>query len=95
MTDIVLQQAKGLKERLLDIAQEHDYMSMKPGLSTVQQDMHELDRQSCIDSANMIEKLATEVIRLRLSIGHFKYGRLSEFDLFKVSETWNQSGSET
>jgi hypothetical protein len=52
-------------------------------------DMHLIDAKSCEESAALLQKLATEVYRLREGIGCHHYGRLAEGDLWRMSRTWN------
>ena len=51
----------------------------------------EHDAQISERAAAMLEKLGTEVDRLRQSIGCFGYGRLSHREISELVETWNDS----
>lgn len=49
----------------------------------------QISKDICRDAAEMLQTLGTEVTRLREAIGHHYYGRLSQGELMKISETWN------
>ena len=89
MTDPVIQQARKLRDSLLDVAKEHDIRSESPSTSSVAAELAKMDAQTCRSAAEMLAKLGTEVTRLRLGIGHFDYGQMPRRELVQMSKTWN------
>ena len=83
MTDVVIKDAIKLRDRLLDVAKELRYR--RDG----NLELNERDAKSCDDAAAMLQKLGTEVTRLREGIGCFKYGRLNRDRLIRLPDTWN------
>lgn len=83
MTDPVIRDAIKLRDRLRDVAKE---LRMRRDGNV---ECNEMDAQSCDDSADMLQKLGTEVSRLREGIGHFKYGQMSRVNLIGMPDTWN------
>lgn len=49
----------------------------------------QISKDICRDAAEMLEKLGTEVTRLREAIGHRYYGTISDRELREIAETWN------
>jgi hypothetical protein len=52
-------------------------------------EMHLADAKTCEDAAALLQKLHTEVYRLREGIGCHFYGRISGPELAKMARTWN------
>ena len=82
--DSTMREAIRLRDRLLDVAKE--LRLRRDGLP----ELNKLDAQSCDDSAQMLQKLGTEVTRLREGIGHFEYGMMSRHDLIQMPRRWNE-----
>lgn len=93
MTDPVIQEAIKLRDRLKDAAKEFRILE-KRATHKATKKMAGRDAEACEESALMLQKLGTEVTRLREGIGCFKYGQLSRFDLIKMRDNWNDD-SET
>lgn len=94
MTDSVIADGIKLRDRLLGTAKElriQAEMHKVLGKAT-QSELCDMDAQVCEESAEMMQKLGTEVTRLRLGIGHFKHGQMSKLDLCKFPNTWNDTG---
>ncbi len=58
-------------------------------------ELHLVDAKTCEDAAALLQKLHTEVYRLREGIGCHFYGRISGPELVKMSQTWNGDASLT
>ena len=84
----VIKNAARLRDHLLDVAKE---LRLRRDGNI---ELWELDAKACDDAAAMLRKLGTEVTRLRLAIGHHKYGMMSCADLFQIPDTWNDDGGE-
>lgn len=80
--DPVIDEALKIRDRLLNVAKEIGYQH-KPGA------LRDFDMKTCKQAAEMLQKLGTEVDRLRMGIGHFHHGRMSIFDLEKMTKNWN------
>jgi hypothetical protein len=92
-TDPVIRAAIKIRNRLVDCAKEfriHGRMARKPAGV----EMAEHDAKACDEAAAMLQKLGTEVTRLRLSIQHFNAGRMSRFELSEVVKNWNDSPAD-
>ena len=87
--DPILDQAVKLRDGLLGAANEFRCRGALTK-SAVTKELSELDAKTCEDAAKMHQKLGTEVTRLRLGIGHYKYGMLDRSDLIRMSESWNE-----
>ena len=87
--DPILDQAVQLRDDLLRTAKEFRFMG-GPLASKATKELLALDAKTCDDAAKMLQKLGTEVTRLRLGIGHYKYGMLDRSDLIRISESWNE-----
>lgn len=79
----VIAAAIKLRDRLGDVAKEIGYR--RDGNA----ELNAMDAKVCADAAAMLEKLGTEVTRLRLGIGHLYYGRLDRTELWNMSRNWN------
>jgi len=87
-TDPVIRDAIRLRDRLLDVTKEHDYKARAAThKSTIE--CAEMDAQTCRAAAAMLEKLGTEVTRLRLGIGHLHYGMMDRLELNQMTKNWN------
>lgn len=90
--DPVLGDAKRRSEAMRTMAKmihEHAVIHHRPG--TAGRKMAEQDYETAKASADLLDKLATEVARLRLGIGHAYHGRMSMTDLDRMTRTWNAS----
>ena len=83
MTDATTKAAIKIRDRLNEVATE-----LKRRLDGLPE-LNRMDARTCEDAALMLEKLGTEVTRLRLGIGCYRYGRLSRVDLFAMTRNWN------
>ena len=90
MSDQVIKRSIWLRDQLLQCAKEFGYISEKTAHASAKR-MAAHDKSTCEEAAAMIEKLGTEVTRLRLCIQHFDHGRMSRFALRDVVENWNAS----
>ncbi len=82
--------ALAIKQRdcLLDCAKEFRiHGNMAKTVSAKK--LAEFDAAVCEDAAKMLEKLGTEISRLRLAIQHFDHGRMGRFELRDVVKNWN------
>ena len=81
--DPVIAEAIKIRDNVRSAAKEFRYR--RDG----NKELNEMDAKACEDAAVMLQKLGTEVTRLRLAIGHYKYGMMSRQDLIKIPDTWN------
>lgn len=82
MSDPVIKEAIRIRDRLQELATD---LRLRPGHVQA----NDMDGRTCDEAAKMLQKLGTEVTRLRLFIQHHQHGRLSTADLYKVVENWN------
>lgn len=89
--DAVIRNAKLHASRLIEIGHEFDLKRREAESlgRTVQAELDALDGDACRCAAELLAKLGTEVIRLRLSIGHYEYGHMTRDALIRVPRTWN------
>lgn len=88
MTDPVISDAIKLRDALHECAKEFRvYRDVRSNVSG--KTLAEYDARICQAAARMLEKLGTEVTRLRETIGCFHYGRANEKDLTNVWRSWN------
>ena len=78
-----MNEAIGIRDRLARVEKEIGYRL------DGNKELNKLDAHTCADAREMLEKLDTEVFRLRAAIGHYRYGRMSRAELFKIAQTWN------
>ncbi len=90
MTDPIIDQAIKLSNGLLAAAKEFRYIG-GPSATAVTKELMEHDAKTCEDAAKMLQKLSMEVTRLRLGIGHYKYGMLNRSNLIQMAESWNEN----
>lgn len=88
MEDPVIDQAIKLRDRLLDVAKELR-IAARSAKTDAGRQCADMDAKTCDDAAAMLQKLGTEVTRLRQGIGCFHYGRIDRFALRRMSENWN------
>jgi hypothetical protein len=88
MSDAVITEAIKLRDRILACGREFE-IRKRTARSPVDAELAEVDFQACQEAAAMLQKLGTEVTRLRLAIQHFDYGRISRFDLREITTNWN------
>jgi hypothetical protein len=88
MTDPVIVKAIQLRDQLVSCADELAIQA-RIGRNSSARELAAMEAQSCRDAAEMLEKLGTEVSRLRLAIGHFRYGRLARGALEAMANNWN------
>lgn len=86
--DPVITQARNLRDGLQSAAVEFRRIAARSS-HTATKELAEIDARICLDAAKMLQKLGTEVTRLRLGIGHYKYGKLDRLDLIKMATNWN------
>lgn len=86
--DPIIDQAIRLRDGLLSAAKEFRHTGAC-STHAVTKELTEHDAKTCEDAAKMLRKLCTEITRLRLGIGHYKYGKLARADLISMTETWN------
>jgi hypothetical protein len=95
MSDRVIENGVKLRDSLEQCAKEfriHSQMARTDSGKTLCEydaQICEYDAQICEASARMLEKLGTEVTRLRLCIQHWRYGRMGDDELRKIPDTWN------
>lgn len=75
-----LDRARRLRAKLADIAAE---MELKGS------ELHLYEAELVRQAQDLLLILGTEVERLRLAIGHHRYGRLESRELWRIPETWN------
>ncbi len=88
--DPIIDQAIRLRDGLLGAANEFRHIG-GPSANAVTKELMELDAKTCEDAAKMLQKLGTEVTRLRLGIGHYRYGMVDRSALVRMSESWNEN----
>lgn len=88
MTDPVIRVAINLRDRLRETERELRILA-STATHPATRTMRGFDADSCRDAALMLEKLGTEVTRLRLGVGHFFYGWMSRVDLGRMARCWN------
>lgn len=91
-SDGVIAEAVKLRDKLLEVAKELRIQG-KMARSTSGKTLAAMDAKACDDSARMLEKLGTEVTRLRLGILTYCDGRMEERGLRNMAKNWN--GDET
>ena len=84
MTDVIIESAIRLRDRLLELSKE-----LRRNGPMNNETLRRMDAANCEEAAKMLEKLGTEVTRLRLAIGHHSYRRMSHADLVRIADTWN------
>ncbi len=84
MTDPVIAEAVKIRDRVRSAGQE--FRRRTDGL----RELNEIDAKSCDEAADMLQKLGTEVTRLRLAIGCYRDYRMNRSDLSHVADTWNE-----
>lgn len=89
-TDPVIRDAIKLRDGLLECAREFRVYGGKSRHASGRE-LAEMDAKVCENAAVMLQKLGTEVTRLRLCIGHFDYGRMDRSDLRRATQNWNDS----
>lgn len=94
MTDLVIATAIKLRDRMVDCAKEFELRKLT-ARRPVDVELAEGDAKDCLETAAMLQKLGTEVTRLRLAIQHFDCGRLSRFELREIVTNWNGDNAGT
>ena len=92
MTDPVIRDAIKLRDRLVECAKEFRILGKRA--KTPAGASWAIDANACDQAAAMLQKLGTEVTRLRLTIQHFDAGRMSRLELRKVVGNWNDSPAD-
>ena len=88
--DPIIQEAKNLVEKLYSgILQDLDWMITSPRSNEMEKQIAGENACTVRESAEIIQKLVTEVERLRLCIRHYDNGMLSKKDLVRATKTWN------
>ena len=87
MSEYVIKDAIKTRDQLLEVSQQFKYRRSK------HKELDSLDETTCEHAAELLQKLGTEVTRLRLTIEHYLYGRMGRDDLKNVVKTWT-SGSD-
>lgn len=88
MADPVIAEAIKLRDRILACGREFE-LRKRAARRPADAELAEYDFQSCQETAAMLQKLGTEVTRLRLAIQHFDCGRMSRFELHEITTNWN------
>lgn len=88
MTDPVIKKAIAMRDGLVAAAREFRRIGKRSDHAATKELM-EMDAVNCENAAEMLEKLGTEVDRLRLGIGIRHYGRLSGAKLMAMTKNWN------
>ena len=86
MSDGPIRRAIRLRDDLLSVAKDIGFRRPK---NETEKELNAIDQKACLDAAEMLQTFGTEVSRLRLAIGHYRFGRLSDHELGRISETWN------
>lgn len=103
-TDSVIKEAKRLRDRLISAGNElnrrAEFLRLKANSPTVlvkeakamrtEAELAELDGKACLESAKMLQKLGTEVFRLRAGIGcYLDTGDPDRGRLRQMTQNWN------
>lgn len=92
--DQVTQDAIKLQRQLSEIASEFRMFSAL-AVTDVGSEIAKRNAKACDDAAAMLQKLGTEVTRLREGIGCYHYGRLDRQDLWRMARSWNGDSALT
>jgi hypothetical protein len=88
MSDDATRDAIRLTNSLVDLG-KYLHVSARVEQDPAKRQLMVYDSKTCQDAAQMLQKLGTEVVRLREGIGCFHYGKLNERDLYGMSQNWN------
>lgn len=98
MSDSVIRDAIKLRDALLQVAKEIETRAETDKAlrrsSKTAQELALMDSRTCIEAAQMLQVLGTEVTRLREGIGLHHYGQLAERRLDWMAQNWNGRTSE-
>jgi len=88
-TDPVIRDAINMRDGLLHIAKEFRMQGEDPRVSATRKELAAIDAKYCEDAAEMLQKLGTEVDRLRMGIGGMLDYHMSRGDLRQMTRNWN------
>jgi hypothetical protein len=90
MSDPIIKDAIQIRDHLLDVAKEIRHRKKRETHSSTV-NLMEYDAAYCEAAAAMLQKLGTEITRLRLTIRHFDQNMMDRTGLRNVVRTWNDS----